>query len=592
MVSALPLPAQEVSLVVPPGTSGAVERALRAASLTLAAADDPEAVPQDIVAAARADYRRLLTALYAQGHYGGTISITLDGREADAIQPLEAPAVLSRVILAVDPGPLFTFGRTSIGPLAPDTDLPTGFAPGEPALSGLVRDAATEAVEGWRAQGHARAAVADQEIVAIHPQTRLDAAVTIAPGARLAFGPVAVSGAARVREERIRAIAGVPTGQVFDPLDLERAAARLRRTGAFDAVALVEVPEAESPPGSVPIRIQVTESLPRRFGFGAEISSERGLSANAFWLHRNLLGGAERLRVEGQVANIEGETLGLAGGGIDYALGVSLARPATFGPDTDLTFATRLSREDEEAFLLDQFTFDVGITRYATDDLTLTAAVGVLAARERTAARTRDYTLLTLPLGAVWDRRDDPRDARAGTFLDARATPFVTVAGAGSDGARLYADARAYRALGERVTVAGRAQLGSLLGSRPEDAPADFKFFSGGGGTVRGQPFRSLGVERVVDGTSVVTGGASLAGLQLEARVDVTERIGAVAFADAGLVAPGALPWEDGEWHAGVGLGGRYDTFVGPIRVDLATPATGDDAFGRLQLYIGIGQAF
>ena len=41
-----------------------------------------------------------------------------------------------------------------------------------------------------------------------------------------------------------------------------------------------------------------------------------------------------------------------------------------------------------------------------------------------------------------------------------------------------------------------------------------------------------------------------------------------------------------------MGLGVRYDTFIGPIRLDIATPARGDDAFAEAQLYIGIGQAF
>ena len=64
---------------------------------------------------------------------------------------------------------------------------------------------------------------------------------------------------------------------------------------------LVEA-EAAGPGATLPVAIQVTESLPRRLGFAAEISSLDGLSAQAFWLHRNLLGGAERLRVEAEAA--------------------------------------------------------------------------------------------------------------------------------------------------------------------------------------------------------------------------------------------------------------------------------------------------
>ena len=52
------------------------------------------------------------------------------------------------------------------------------------------------------------------------------------------------------------------------------------------------------------------------------------------------------------------------------------------------------------------------------------------------------------------------------------------------------------------------------------------------------------------------------------------------------------MPGESGAWHAGAGVGLRYATGIGPIRLDLVTPASGDDAGDSLQVYIGIGQAF
>jgi translocation and assembly module TamA len=582
---------QEAVLSLPPGTSEDLRTVLENASLTLSL--DREGLDEvaDYVGAARADYRRLLTGLYAEGYYGGVVSITVDGREASTIQPLEAPAAVSRVVLSVDPGPRFTFGTAAVGPLAPATELPLGFAPGEVARSETIREAVRAAVAAWRDEGHALAAVASQETVAAHPGDRLDVAVTIAAGPRLTFGEVTASGNVAVRTARVLRIAGIPEGDVFSPLALERAAERLRRTGAFDSVALVEA-ESAGPGATLPVAIQVTEALPRRLGFAAEISSLDGLSASAFWLHRNLLGGAERLRVEAEVSNIGGEDLG-AEGGTDYALGLSFGRPATFSADNDLFIEARIEEENAEDYALSQFTLDVGITRFVSEGVTASAALGLLVSEEETAVESRDFTLLTLPLGGTADRRDDPRDARAGFYLGLEATPFVGVSGDTGAGARLYADARAYRTLG-RITLAGRTQLGSVYGPDRADVPQDFLFFSGGGGSVRGQEFQSLGVE-VPDpdapGETVTLGGAGFAGLQAEARVRVTERIGVVAFADAGFVGADPLGGE-GEWQGGLGLGGRYSTVVGPIRVDLATPATGDAAFEEVQLYIGIGHSF
>ncbi|HVG48357.1 MAG TPA: BamA/TamA family outer membrane protein [Rubellimicrobium sp.] len=587
-------PAQDATLVLPPDADGDLRDILEAASLTLSLESEGLTASQDYVAAARADYRRLLAGLYSEGYYGGVISILVDGQEASSIQPLDAPGTIRQVTLNVAPGPRFTFGTAAIAPLAPATDLPLDFAPGEVARSLTVEAAVAAALTAWREEGNAKAQVASEQITAVHPGDRLDVAIGIAPGPELTFGPVTVSGNENVRTQRILRIAGVPTGRVFAPEDLERAATRLRRTGAFESVAVVES-DAIGPGDTLPIELQVVESLPRRIGFGAEISSLDGLSANAFWLHRNLLGGAESLRIEGEVSDIGSDAIGTASGGTDYALGVTFNRPATFSPDNDLTVAAEVSQEDQEDYFLQQLTFDVGITRYATDSLTLTFALGVLAAHEETPIATRDYALLTAPLSAVWDRRDDDRDPRGGFYIDAEATPFLTISGDTGNGARLYADARLYRSFGTRVTLAARGQLGSVLGADRDEVPQDYLFLAGGSDTVRGVPFESLGVE-VPDpeapGETVTLGGTSLAGLQVEGRVGITESIGAVAFADAAYVGEEAFPFSDGDWAAGVGIGARYDTFVGPIRLDIATPATGDDAFGQVQVYIGIGQAF
>ncbi len=586
--------AQDAVLLVPEGTEDELRQLLENESLSLALEAEGLTSPQDYVAAARADYRRLLTAAYSQGYYAPVISIAVDGREASTIQPLDAPGTIGQVVLRVQPGPRFVFGSAIISPLAPGTELPTGFAPGEVARSETIEEAVLAAIEAWRQEGNAKAQAGREQITAVNPTSRLDVDIGIDPGPELTFGSVAVSGNRAVRTERVLAIAGLPRGEVFDPDTLDRVATRLRRTGAFDSVAVVES-EAIGPGNTLPIELQVVEALPRRVGFGAEISSVEGLSLTSFFLHRNLLGGAERLRFDASISDIEAAAFNTNTGGVDLELGLSFARPATFSPDQDLLLEARATQEDEEAYFLRQFTFDAGFTRYVGEDLVLGYALGVLVAEERTPIERRDYALLTLPLSATLDRRDDPQDARQGFFLNADLTPFLSFAGEAGSGARIFADGRAYRGLGERLTLAARAQIGSVYGAEREDVPQDFLFFSGGGGTVRGQPFQSLGVE-VADpddpGETVTLGGTGFAALQLEARLRINETFGAVAFADAGYVDDEPLPSLDGEVQAGVGLGVRYNSFIGPIRLDLATPATGDDAFGALQVYIGIGQSF
>lgn len=581
--------AQTVDLVAP-DANDRLRDALRDASLSLTLAKDGGDA-QDFVAAARADYRRLLTALYSEGYYGGAISITVDGREAAGIPPLDAPARVEAIRIAVDPGPRYRFGQAEIGPVTSATMLPEAFAGGEIARTAAIRGAVRAAVDGWRDVGHAKAEPDRQDVVAVHPEERLDATIRVDPGPRLSFGGLTIEGNEDVRTDRIREITGYREGRVYSPAEIEAATLRLQRTGSFQSVAFIESDDI-GPGDTLPFRLVVDERLPRRIGAGIELSSLDGLSVSAYWLHRNLLGGAERFRIEGEASNIETDL-----GGIDYRLSATFARPSTFNPDIDLEINAGLSRIDEDLYFLRQAEATLGLVQYVRPDLTYRLGLGLLAAREETVVRTRDYVLLTLPLEATLDRRNDPLDASSGFYINLEATPFAGISGLGSGG-RILADGRGYLSFGpnDRVTLAARGQVGSVLGAGLTEAPADFLFFSGGGGTVRGQPYQSLSVtSRANFGqgpTDFESGGASFLGAQLEARVDVTDAIGVVGFYDIGLVGPDALPSPDDPWHAGAGIGLRYGSPVGPIRLDLATPATGDRAGERIEVYIGIGQSF
>jgi translocation and assembly module TamA len=583
---ALPLAAQDIEFFTGDASDGLRDK-LRSASLVLSLKSDETTQAQDYVAAARADYRRLLTALYARGFYSGEIAIQVNGREAAGIPPLDAPSQIDSIAISVTPGPEFSFGQTTVGPVPNWTEMPIGFANGSTATTDRVRQAVRTAVTAWKDQGHAKASPGTQQITARHTAQELDVIVAIVPGPRLTFGPLTVSGNEVVRTDRIIAIAGLPTGNVYSATDLARAERRLRETGTFDSVSLVE--DENIAAGDVlPITAQISEAKPRRFGFGVEFSSIEGLGASTYWLHRNFFGGAEQFRLGGDISGIGGET-----GGVDYAITASLKRPAVYGPDTDFTFSSEISRQDEPDFLLDQAAVEATLNRLIREDLEVSGGFGFIATREETDLGTREFTLLTAPLGATLDRRDSLKNAKNGYYIDVDATPFLSIKGA-DNGARLFSDARAYRSFGtdDQFTLAARSQIGSVLGADALDAPADFLFFSGGGGSVRGQPYNDLGIDTALIGATVRRGGLSFVGAQLETRYGVTDNIGVVGFYDIGFIGETSNPFGEGDWHAGAGLGIRYNIGIGPIRLDIATPTTGDRAGERVEVYIGIGQSF
>ncbi len=583
-----PAAAQQVSLDAP-GADAALETRLRANALLLQEPqeEDGPRTTQDVVAAARADYARIVAILFEFGHFAPVVSIKIDGREASDLSPFSVPDRIDRVQISVEPGPDFTFGTAEIGPLARDTELPDAFRPGGDASTPVLQDTTRAAIDRWRERGHAVAEVAGQRIVARHRDAELDADIDIAPGPVVTFGQLVPAGQERMRPERILEIAGLPQGVTYSPEILARVTERLRDTGAFSAVALEEQPLG--PGDTMDIVANVTESPLRRFGFGAEISTDEGARASAFWLHRNLFGGAERLRIEGEVSGIGQE--GIDTGeveGVDAELRLRFSRPATFTPDTLAYAELAVIGLDEPSFRLAAIETEAGVERWFSPSLEGALGIGIRAVRFEDALGTRNTTVLSLPASLTWDNRDDSLNPTAGVYMIGTATPFVALDDGG--GAQLTADSRGYVGFGEddATVLAGRLQFGVLTGGDFASIPPDFLFYSGGSGTVRGQEYQSLGaVQQGID-----SGGRGFAGLATEVRQSIGDtNFGLVAFADAGYVSPGS-GFQDGDWHAGAGVGLRYDTPFGPIRLDVATPVRGGGVGEDLFIYIGIGQAF
>ena len=137
-----------------------LEQPLRNGSLISGALSEGRTTGQDVLAAARGDYARILGNLYDRGYYSAIINITLDGVEAAEVAPLDAPEVVRQVVVSVQTGPRFRFSRAAIAPVAPRTDLPAEYRQGEVAGTGTIRGAARAGVAGWREVGHAKAEVA------------------------------------------------------------------------------------------------------------------------------------------------------------------------------------------------------------------------------------------------------------------------------------------------------------------------------------------------------------------------------------------------------------------------------------------------
>lgn len=577
----------ELNIKVTGGEDVSLESAIRNASLLDDAQEEGRVTGQDILAAARGDYARILGVLYDAGFYDAVISITLDGVEAAQIATLDAPKVIHRVDVTVNAGKHFRFSRAQMAPVAPGTEVPSGYAEGKVAGTGVMKQAANAGVEGWRKAGHAKADVAQTQIIADHENRRVDSRIELQPGPALSFGKLTIRGYDRMDPRRLRKIVGFPEGERYDPAKIEDMRKRLRRTGVFSAITLTEA-DGVGPNNTQDVDLLVIEQKPRRIGGGFELSSNEGAMLSGYWMHRNLMRGGERLRFDAQVSDIGAKTSGR-----DYQLGVRIDRPATINADTTGYMQFQVQRLRDEDYDLDGATFGLGFTYLPSDRFTADIALQYSAQRVNDEGEKSNFRFFSLPIAVTWDKRDNDTDPKKGYWLKGDVTPFYGLQETGS-GARILGEARGYVSFLEeqKLTFAGRARLGTIVGSDIDNTPRDYLFYSGGGGSVRGQPYQSLGVE-VIQGPNgpILTGGMSVAIVSTEVRYQVREKIGIAAFVDAGRVWAESGFGGANDWQAGAGVGVRYKTPIGPLRFDVAGPVGGDTGSG-VQVYLGLGQAF
>ncbi len=231
-------------------------------------------------------------------------------------------------------------------------------------------------------------------------------------------------------------------------------------------------------------------------------------------------------------------------------------------------------------FFQKAWVWSLGAELVSTDERDVIASTGQ--------PRRRTYYIAALPLSLTYDGSDDLLNPTKGFRLGGRLSPELSLLGTAFGYARTQLDASAYTPLGDKVVLAGRVRLGTILGA-PRDAIAPSRrFYAGGGASVRGYGYQAIGPR---DPNNDPIGGRSLTEFSIETRVKVWGSFGLVPFFDGGNIYTSPLPKFTGLRY-GAGLGVRYYSNFGPIRVDVGTPINPQKGDSRVAVYVSLGQAF
>jgi translocation and assembly module TamA len=569
------------------GGNRRLDRTLRNSSNLYVLRRTPPSGLVGLLARARNDVARLTAALYREALYAGQISVTIDGRPLESVNPFDAIGLRPvPVVVDIIPREPFHFGAVNASPLPPGVSLKDiGLVPGKLADSDTIVAAEDAITLGWERRGHPLAEVAERDIIANHQTRILSVSLAVHPGPAADFGRVEVVGADKVNPNLVLRRAGIDPGSLYSSDVTKRAEKRLRDLGVFDSVRVVTA-DSLDPNGTIPITIEVSERKPRVIGVGGYYSNTEGAGAQVYWMHRNLFGGAEQLRLSAEVSRLfEG-----AWDEPDYRVAANFVKPAIIGPMTDFTLRAETYRETTDAYRVTANEFETGLVQVFSDSLTGGLDVEIEQSHFEDAVQRRDdYLLATLTASLDWDRRDDRFDPTKGFRVYIEAAPAYDFLH-DTPLATFKNDVSIYRAVdGEkRFVLAGRVQGGLLTAEDIREVPPNRRLFAGGPGTVRGYAYQSLAPKNC---KGELLGGRSMFAASAELRYRATPSLGVVAFVDAGNAYASLWPELD-DLKVGVGAGVRYLTPVGPLRVDLAFPLEPDRDDPWVALYVGLGQAF
>lgn len=513
----------------------------------------------------------------SQGYYATRIDARLDPD--------------GRAMIRVRPGERFVFDAVSVRfdqPAGAPEPSPAvrdalGLAVGAPVTAQSVLDARTRLTTALHENGFPDAATAEYTVTVDHADAAAEADFAAETGPFVRFGDAEFAGGlAELRPGYIDRLAPYELG---DPVSRSALNTYASRLAALDAIAVADARLApsgyEDSNGYRLVDVRAEPAPRHRLTGSVSWSTDEGAGARGAWARRNLFGGAERVTLSGQIAELE------------QSVGAEFFAPHWMAYAQDLTLTAGYAQERTDAFDQDVARLRAELTRRFSRKWSASLGAGLQAGEITDIQGARRLTTLTLPVGAVYDGRDDILDPGEGLYIDLEAAPGWSTGDSDVRFVRTGAGLRFYQGVGSDLTLALRARTGTIIGASAERVPADIRFYAGGGGSVRGYGYQDLTpLERSPrSGELEPFGGRSLLEGSAELRWRRSERLGFVAFIDGGAAGPDFEPaFDDVRYGAGVGV--RFYPGFGPIRLDLATPLDPRDQDEPVQIYISIGQAF
>lgn len=538
----------------------------------------------EISQSARADRQLLLDILNGQGFFDADVQVKID-TSANEDGPVN-------VVLTVLSGRRYYLGQIAFAaPTVQPPDLISrNFAPqtGDAIVADVILAAEAKLSVELPQNGYPFANVGQRDILLDSGSGMGDYTLPVDPGVRSYFGQLRTEGVATFDAGHVAILRRFKTGDIYDSRKVDDLRAALIATGLLSTVSVEAIPGEGAAPDGTPyadLLVRQEAAPPRSLAASAGYGTGQGFRAEGSWTHRNLFPPEGALRVtsllgtQEQAASVAFDRANA--GRRDRNIGISLSALHS-NYDAFEAYTGRLAVTMalvSTPIWQKKFTWSIGAEILGTSEDAFELARGV---RDR-----QLYYVAALPGQVGFDRSNDLLDPVRGYRMNIRISPEASLGTGKQIYVRAIWDGSYYHPVKDNFVVAARARFATISGISRDNLAPSRRFYGGGGGSVRGFGYQRLGP---LDPNNDPIGGRSVNEFALEGRYRFGN-FGVVGFVDAGQAYVSSIPKFD-DWRVGVGLGGRFYTNFGPVRLDLATPVNRRPGDSRFSVYVSIGQAF
>lgn len=576
-----------------------VWKAIKNKSLLLNSKEKALPTSSDLLLLANSDYANILAILQNYGYYGGKISIMLNGKEVHNISAVTIFNSNNSIIITVKPSQIYHIGTISVKGVLPQTIFK--LHSGDIAEATDIKQLSIDAINDLKNEGYSEAKIINQQLISYDSQNRVDFFLTIAKGRKIYFNQIKVinnTGNPNLTNSYIARLSGFSSGVLVTPKTIDEYRKNLEELNLFNSIVINQEPSNRY--GMADLTLIVTEKPKHNFSVGVNYDTKNGFGSEIGWLNRNLRGLGDQLTLKGSINSLY--TLGLSKPrdvikhkndyNYDYKLDYDV--PAITNYNMHLAMGAHGASEHTIYYSSKSLDGKIGLYKVLKHHWLASAYLNVAKIKDDSVIlHNRNFYLAGIDGTFGVDWRDDTLEPHKGYLWNLRINPLFDIK-TSHILSRLEIEGRTYIPIDAKkeYILALRGQYGVILGTNLKNIPSNMQYYAGGGNSLRGFRYRSVGLPVYLDNTTKESaiGGISMGLFSAELRAHLYNNFSGVAFIDTAII--GSRAFSHSQTKTGVGIGIRYKSPIGSIRFDVATPLKHNKTDGKFQLYMGIGEAF